>query len=96
MTLNASTSPNVPDGTSINSLQITAPATVTLGGALTLNSGGLLVTGSGADSITGGTLEGASGADLIVHQYSTGDLTISSTLADNGGATALTNPAPAG
>ena len=94
VTLNASTSPNVPDGTSINSLQITAPATVMLGGALTLNSGGLLVTGSGADSIAGGTLEGASGADLIVHQYSTGDLTISSTLADNGGATALTKSGP--
>ncbi|MGA9778253.1 MAG: pectinesterase family protein [Verrucomicrobiia bacterium] len=94
VTLNASTSPNVPDGTSINSLQITAPATVTLAGALTLNAGGLLVTGSGADSITGGTLEGASGADLIVHQYSTGDLTISSTLADNSSATALTKSGP--
>ena len=67
---------------------------MTLGGTLTLNSGGLLVTGSGGDAITGGTLEGASGADLIVHQYSTGDLTISSTLADNGGATALTKSGP--
>jgi len=94
VTLNASTSPNVPDGTGINSLQITAPATVTLAGALTLSSGGLLVTGSGGDTITGGTLEGASGADLIVHQYSTGDLTISSTLADNGSATALTKNGP--
>ncbi|HEV2437144.1 MAG TPA: pectinesterase family protein [Verrucomicrobiae bacterium] len=94
VTLNASTSPDVPDGTSINSLQITAPATVTLGGALTLSSGGLLVTGSGGDTITGGTLEGASGADLIVHQYSAGDLTINSTLADNGSATALTKSGP--
>ncbi|HTQ49109.1 MAG TPA: pectinesterase family protein [Candidatus Acidoferrales bacterium] len=94
VTLNASTSPNVPDGTSINSLQITAPATVTLAGALTLSSGGLLVTGNGADSITGGTLEGGSGADLIIHQYSMGDLTIGSTLADNGGATALTKSGP--
>ncbi|HKW30835.1 MAG TPA: pectinesterase family protein [Verrucomicrobiae bacterium] len=94
VTLNASTSPNVPGGTSINSLQITAPATVTLGGTLTLNSGGLLVTGSGATAVTGGTLEGASGADLIVQQYGTGDLTISSTLADNGSATALTKSGP--
>ncbi len=90
VTLNASTLSSVGDGTNINSLRLTAAATVTLGGTLTLNSGGLLVTGSGATAITGGTLEGASGADLIVHQYSTGDLTISSTLADNGGATALT------
>jgi autotransporter-associated beta strand protein len=94
VTLNASTSPNVPNGTSINSLKLTAASTVTLDGSLTLVSGGLLVTGSGATAITGGTLEGASGADLIIHQYSTGDLTISSTLADNGGATALTKSGP--
>ncbi len=81
---------NVPDPTTINSLKLNGSATVTLNGQLTLASGGLLVTGTGANSITGGTLEGASGADLIVHQYSTGDLTINSTLADNGGATALT------
>ncbi len=94
VTLNASTSPNVPNGTGINSLKLTAASTVTLDGTLTLASGGLLVTGSGATAITGGTLEGASGADLIVHQYSTGDLTISSTLADNGSATALTKSGP--
>jgi autotransporter-associated beta strand protein len=94
VTLNASTSPSVPNATIINSLQITAPAAVTLAGTLTLNSGGLLVTGSGGDTISGGTLEGASGADLIVQQYSAGDLTISSTLADNGGATALTKSGP--
>jgi len=94
VTLNASTLSSVGNGTNINSLRITAAAMVTLGGTLTLNSGGLLVTGTGADSITGGTLEGASGADLIVHQYSTGDLTINSTLADNGSATALTKSGP--
>jgi len=94
VTLSASTSPNVPDGTGINSLRLTAAATVTLNGTLTLGSGGLLDTGSGAVAITGGTLEGASGADLIVHQYSTGDLTINSTLADNGSATALTKSGP--
>lgn len=94
VTLNASTVSSVGDGTNINSLRLMAAATVTLGGTLTLNSGGLLVTGSGATAITGGTLEGGSGADLIVHQYSTGDLTISSTLADNGSATALTKSGP--
>jgi autotransporter-associated beta strand protein len=94
VTLNASTSPNVPNGTAINSLKLTAASTVTLDGSLTLASGGLLVTGSGATAITGGTLEGASGADLIVHQYSTGDLTVGSTLADNGSATALTKSGP--
>jgi autotransporter-associated beta strand protein len=94
VTLNASTLSSVGDGTNINSLRLTAAATVTLGGTLTLNSGGLLVAGSGATAITGGTLEGASGADLVVHQYSTGDLTISSTLANNGSATALTKSGP--
>ncbi len=94
VTLNASTIAPVGDGTNINSLRLTAAATVTLGGTLTLNSGGLLATGSGATAITGGTLKGGSGADLIVHQYSSGDLTISSTLADNGSATALTKSGP--
>jgi autotransporter-associated beta strand protein len=90
VTLNASTSSSVGDGTNINSLRLTGSSAVTLGGTLTLSSGGLLVTGSGANSITGGTLKGGSGTDLIVHQYSSGDLTINSTLADNGTATSLT------
>ena len=80
------------DDVTINSLRLNAAYTVTINSAktLTLASGGLLVTGTGADSITGGTLKGASGADLVIHQYSTGDLTINSTLADNGTATSLT------
>jgi len=88
--LSASPSANVPDPMFVNSLKLAGAATVTLNGSLTISSGGLLVTGSGADAITGGTLLGGSGADLIVHQYSTGDLTISSTLADNGAPTSLT------
>ena len=90
VTLNGDTSGPVPDGTTINSLRLTAASKVTLSGVLTNSSGGLLVTGSGATAITGGTLYGASGADLIVHQYASADLTISSTLADNGAATSLT------
>ena len=81
---------NVGDGTNINSLRLTAASTVTLDGTLTLNSGGLLVSGSGATAITGGTLKGASGKDLIVHQYGSADLNISSTLADNTSASSLT------
>jgi len=91
VSLNASTSPgSVPDLTAINSLRLTAAATVTLAGTLTNTSGGVLVTGSGATAITGGTLLGAGGADLIIHQNASADLTISSTLADNGTATSLT------
>ncbi len=94
VTLNASTLSSVSDGTSINSLRVTAASTVTLGGTLTLASGGLLVTGSAATAVTGGTLEGASGADLIINQYASADLTISSTLNDNTSATALTKSGP--
>ena len=94
VTLNASTSPDVGDGTSINSLRLTAASTVTLDGTLTLASGGLLVTGSGATAITGGTLKGGSGADLIIQQYASADLTINSTLANNGTATSLTKSGP--
>jgi autotransporter-associated beta strand protein len=90
VSLNASTSPNVPDLKVINSLRLTNAATVTLDGSLTLSSGGLLVIGTGATAITGGTLKGASGVDLIVHQNASADLTISSDLADNGAATSLT------
>ena len=75
VSLSGSTSPDVGDGTNINSLRLTAASTVTLDGTLTLTSGGLLVTGSGATVITGGTLKGASGADLIVQQYGSADLT---------------------
>jgi autotransporter-associated beta strand protein len=91
VTLNGdTTAPGVPDGTTINTLRLTAASTVTLVGTLTNASGGLLVTGSGVTAITGGTLYGASGADLIVHQNASANLTISSTLADNGAATSLT------
>ena len=85
---------NIPDPTILNTLKLGGASTVTLNGTLTLSAGGLLVTGTSANSITGGTLEGASGADLVVHQYSTGNLTISSTLADNVSASSLTKSGP--
>ena len=90
VSLSANPSADVGDGTNINSLRLTAASTVTLDGTLTLTSGGLLVTGNGATAITGGTLLGASGKDLIVHQYGNADLNISSTLADNTSGSSLT------
>jgi autotransporter-associated beta strand protein len=80
------------DDTTINSLRLTAAATITLNPSktLTLSSGGLLVTGSGATAVTGGTLKGAAGADLILIQNASADLTVSSDLADNTSATSLT------
>ena len=90
VSLSGSTSPDIGDGTSINSLRLTSASTVTLDGTVTLASGGLLVTGNGATAIAGGTLKGASGADLIVQHYGSADLTISSTLADNTSASSLT------
>ena len=71
-----------------NSLAITAPSTVNLGGAsdvLTLTTGGLLLTG-GASSITNGQIASA-GPDLIVQQYGSAPLTISAVIT---GANALT------
>jgi len=86
VTLSGNPISNIGDGTNINSLRLTEAATVTLDGNLTLGSGGLLVTGSGATTITGGNLAvGAAGGDLIVHQYSTADFTITSDLTDNSG-----------
>ncbi len=82
-----------------NTLKIENPAasqSLALGSyALTLNSGGLLATGSNAFTISGGTLTGGSngigGYDLVVDQYNTGGLTISSLIGNNGAnATALT------
>jgi autotransporter-associated beta strand protein len=88
--LSGNPSSDVPALTTINTLKLNGSAAITLDGTLTLAAGGLLVTGSGANSISGGTLEGASGADLIIHQYSSGSLTIGSALADNGTPTSLT------
>ena len=68
--------------------------TLNLGGrSLTFNTGAvnttgaLLMTGTGNYSITSGTL-GASGAELIIHQFGSGALTVSGTL--GGGAASLT------
>jgi autotransporter-associated beta strand protein len=92
--LSASTSANVQTA-SINSLKLSAAATVTIdpGQTLTLTSGGLLVpaNASGSPTITGGTLMGAATADLIVHEnHAINTLTIGSVIADNTAATALT------
>jgi len=81
----------------INSLRFNTASPLTLsitsGQTLTLTSGGILMTsatGGTNQSITGGTLRGASGKDLIVTQNGGGNLTISSVVADNTSATALT------
>ena len=76
----------------INSLKLTAAADVVIGSgnSLTLDTGGLLVTGTGAENISGGTLMGSASGDLAVIQNSTAATTISSVIANNGGATALT------
>lgn len=83
-------------GTAINSLRFgTAGAfTLSLTGTQTIDSGMVLVNGnvgSNLSTISGGTLTGSASGDLELLQYNTtGGLTISSTIADNGGATALT------
>ncbi len=81
-------------GATTNSLRFATAAglTLTLSGTNTVSSGGLLnSSGVGASNniITGGTLVG-SATDLIIHQFASGNLTINSTIANNGTSSALT------
>ena len=85
-------------GAAVNSLRFNNAAadTIAITGTLVLTSGGLLETsavGANANLISGGTLEGTSGGDLVVIQNNSnasGGLTISSVIANNATATALT------
>jgi autotransporter-associated beta strand protein len=63
---------------------------------LTLSTGGLLIPEENPHpyTLTGGTLRGAPAADLVIHQHGSADLTVSSTIADHDGATALTKTGP--
>ncbi|MCE9547120.1 MAG: autotransporter-associated beta strand repeat-containing protein [Planctomycetia bacterium] len=81
---------------SLKLLTTTSGQSLSLGAqTLTLTSGGLLFTGANDYSITGGTLKGGNTTDLIVHQYaSANNLTISSTISNNTGATGLTKTGP--
>jgi fibronectin-binding autotransporter adhesin len=94
------TSDQAPGTFTVNSLRFNtaAPATLTLTGTNTITSGGVLVTsavGINTTAISGGTLQGASGGELIIHQYNTASpLIISSAIVDNGAATGLTKVGP--
>jgi autotransporter-associated beta strand protein len=63
---------------------------------LTLTSGGLLAPEGNPHpfTLTGGTLRGAPAADLVIHQHGSANLTVSSTIADHVGPTALTKTGP--
>ncbi|MCY2931230.1 MAG: family 20 glycosylhydrolase [Planctomycetota bacterium] len=61
---------------------------------LTLSGSGLLFVGAQDYSVAAGTLKGSSGGDLVVHQRGSGVLTISSVIANNSSATALTKAGP--
>ena len=79
-------------GSAVNSIRLTAPATLTLGGGFTVTSGGVLVTptaGSTASAITGGSITGG-GSELYVHQYDTAAaLTLATPVVDNAGSVSL-------
>jgi autotransporter-associated beta strand protein len=92
VSLTADPAPALADNATINSLRVLATATVTIpvSKTLTLTSGGILISGTSPATIAGGMLKGSAAGDLIVLQNSTGSTTISSVIADNGGATALT------
>ena len=77
----------------LNSVKFTATADLAIPGGqtLTLTSGGVLVTGTGTNSISGGNLQGAAGADLVVHQHNTTvAATIGSAIINNSSSSALT------
>lgn len=74
----------------INSLRMNGLSTLAVPADLTISSGGILGTGTGANTISGGTLKGSASGDLTVVQASSGALTISSIIANNGGSSALT------
>ena len=78
----ASTSLTAADTVNTLKIETTAGGTLDLAGnTLTLTANGLLVTGSSDYVISNGTLSGATAAsELVIQQFSTGTLTISSTL----------------
>ncbi len=90
-------SPSLSASLAVNSLRINAASaqTITLSDGVTLNlsSGGLLNgTGKGANAttITGGTITGSASGELSVANFSGNNLFIASSIANNGGPTALT------
>lgn len=95
VSLFTSPSPALTGSATISSLKLESDADVPIPSSqtLTLSSGGILVT-SGTVSVSGGTLRGAAGSDLVIHQHSFLPATISSAIADNGGATGLTKAGP--
>jgi autotransporter-associated beta strand protein len=88
----------------VNSVRFasTASETLALKGVNVISSGGILETTAATISghistISGGTLEGSPSGDLIVNQWDTSSgvsLTISSVIANNGGASAFTKSGP--
>ncbi|QIF01738.1 autotransporter-associated beta strand repeat-containing protein [Roseimicrobium sp. ORNL1] len=67
-----------------------AGTTLNLTGTNTVVSGGILFTAGAYSTIAGGTLRGSAGGDLVIIQGSGARVEISSTIADNTSATALT------
>ena len=82
---------------SVNSLAIDGAGSLNLGGAgseLAITSGGLLMTSSGTYTISSGQL-GATGSELIVHQWGTGSLTLGAVVSGGSGSLTKTGPGPA-
>jgi autotransporter-associated beta strand protein len=83
--VNANSNPGTDPTTNSLRFNVAGARTVTISGTGTINSGGILVTptvAGNATTITGGTLTAP--GDLIVHNYSTGTLTLTSILAQSG------------
>jgi hypothetical protein len=80
---------------SLNTLKIVTASTagsLVLTGSVSVNSGGVIVSGTADYALTGGTLSGygATNAELLIHQFSSGSLTLNSVSA----ASSLTKAGP--
>ncbi len=94
ITANAAITGTAPTGT-INSLRfnVAGASTLTIGASdtLTIGSGGILATSNitGTTLITGGTIQGTAATGLNLRAMASQEFKITSVIADNGGATAL-------
>ncbi len=76
-----------PPAFTVASIRMDDGGSLALSGTNTVTTGGVLVR---ANTISGGTLQGPASGELLLNTGTSGGSSVTSTIADNGGATALT------